>query len=88
MIKGLKSKLMENEIKTTESVTSGYNSLSILQFSSGYNSQKWDTLLTKTTALEHELDRCLSSCLDQELRVQLLERATYDGVLLWKIDDF
>ncbi|KAL5491323.1 hypothetical protein EMCRGX_G016587 [Ephydatia muelleri] len=42
----------------------------------------------KTTELEHGLDRCLSSCLDQELRLQLLERATYNGVLLWKIDDF
>ena len=47
-----------------------------------------DTLHTKVAELEHGLDRCLSSCLDQELRVQLLERATYDGVLLWKIDDF
>eukprot|EP00731_Ephydatia_muelleri_P015024 Em0008g744a len=42
----------------------------------------------KTTELEHGLDRCLSSCLDQELRLQLLERATYNGVLQWKIDDF
>ena len=41
----------------------------------------------KTAELEHGLDRCLSSCLDQELR-QLLERATYNGILLWKIDDF
>ena len=42
----------------------------------------------KTTQLEHGLDPFLSSCLDQELRLQLLERATYNGVLLWKIDDF
>ena len=42
----------------------------------------------KTTELDHGLDQCLSSCLDQELRLQLLERATYSGVLLWKIDDF
>ena len=28
------------------------------------------------------------SCLEQELRIQLLERATYDGILLWKIDEF
>ncbi|KAL5491326.1 hypothetical protein EMCRGX_G016596 [Ephydatia muelleri] len=44
--------------------------------------------LMKTAELEHGLDRCLSSCLDQELRLQLLERATYNGILLWKIDDF
>ena len=47
-----------------------------------------DTLHTKVAELDHGLDRCLSSCLDQELRLQLLERATYNGVLLWKIDDF
>eukprot|EP00731_Ephydatia_muelleri_P038736 Em0885g1a len=46
------------------------------------------TLQTKVAELDHGLDRCLSSCLDQELRLQLLERATYNGVLLWKIDDF
>ena len=36
-----------------------------------------------------ELDRYLRRrSLDQELRLQLLERATYNGILLWKIDDF
>ena len=47
-----------------------------------------DTLHTKVAELDHGLDRCLSSCLDQELRLQLLERATYNGILVWKIDDF
>ena len=42
----------------------------------------------KTTELEHGLDRCINHCLDQELRLQLLEKATYNGVLLWKIDNF
>ena len=42
----------------------------------------------KTTELDHRLDRCINSCLDQELRLQLLEKATYNGVLLWKIDNF
>ena len=37
---------------------------------------------------DHSLDQCLSSSLDQELRLQLLERATYNGIFLWKIDDF
>ena len=50
--------------------------------------QKVENLSFKTADLDHGLDRCLSSCLDQELRLQLLERATYNGVLLWKIDDF
>ena len=52
------------------------------------SSQQFDALNAKVTELDHTLDRCLSSSLDQELRLQLLERATYSGVLLWKIDDF
>ena len=36
--------------------------------------------------LEHSIDRALSSCLDQELRIQLLERATYNGVLHNEVD--
>ena len=50
--------------------------------------QQFEALGSKVTELDHSLDRCLSSSLDQELRLQLLERATYNGILLWKIDDF
>ena len=39
-------------------------------------------------SLSSSLDRNLSSNVDQELRLQLLERATYNGTLLWKIDNF
>ena len=53
-----------------------------------FPTQMLSSLYAKTEELGHGLDRCLSSCLDQELRLQLLERATYNGVLLWKIDDF
>ena len=60
----------------------------IVESSQQSNLQRLSTIELKVTELEHGLDRCLSSCLDQELRLQLLERATYDGVLLWKIDDF
>ena len=62
--------------------------LSSVSQSPGISGMNIDTLHTKVSELEHGLDQCLRSCLDQELRVQLLERATYDGVLLWKIDDF
>ena len=55
---------------------------------SGATPQQFETLSAKVTELNHSLDRCLSSSLDQELRLQLLERATYNGILLWKIDDF
>ena len=83
VVKGIETKLMESNIRTeTTLVTTGYHSLSV------NNSSQLDTIHTKVAELDHGLDRCLSSCLDQELRVQLLERATYDGVLLWKIDDF
>ena len=50
--------------------------------------QRVEALHTRVVELEHSVDRALSSCLDQELRIQLLERATYNGVLLWKIDEF
>ena len=83
VVKGIETKLMESDVRTkTALVTTGYHSLS------AHNSKQLDTLHSKVAELDHGLDRCLSSCLDQELRVQLLERATYDGVLLWKIDDF
>jgi TNF receptor-associated factor 3 len=50
--------------------------------------QQFEALSSKVTELDHSLDRCLSSSLDQELRLQLLERATFNGILLWRIDDF
>ena len=50
--------------------------------------QQFEALSSKVTEVDHNLDRCLSSSLDQELRLQLLERATYNGILLWRIDDF
>ena len=50
--------------------------------------QRVEALHTRVVELEQSVDRALSSCLDQELRIQLLERATYNGVLLWKIDEF
>ena len=50
--------------------------------------QRFESLNGRVTELEHSVDRSLSSCLDQELRIQLLERATYNGNLLWKVDEF
>ena len=83
VVKGIETKLMESDVRTkTVLVTTGYHSFS------AHNSQQLDTLHSKVAELDHGLDRCLSTCLDQVLRVQLLERATYDGVLLWKINDF
>ena len=55
---------------------------------SNISPQRVEALHSRVVELEHSVDRALSSCLDQELRIQLLERATYNGVLLWKIDEF
>ena len=73
-----------NEFGTSSAVGTGLMAESSQQITL----QRLSTIEMKVTELEHGLDQCLSSCLDQELRLQLLERATYDGVLLWKIDDF
>ena len=54
----------------------------------GASPQRVDALQGRVVEVEHGVDRALSSCLDQELRIQLLERATYNGVLIWKIDEF
>ena len=69
----------------------GLGNLSSIGASSAYGSaisQRVDSLYTKVTELDHTVNRYLSSSLDQDLRLQLLERATHDGMLLWKIDDF
>ena len=56
--------------------------------SEDFSTSTLNNLHARAVEVDHGLDRCLSSCLDQELRLQLLERATYNGVFLWKIDDF
>ncbi len=73
-------------------LTSGYNTCSTANYQgfgeSNVPPQRVEALHTRVVELEHSVDRALSSCLDQELRIQLLKRATYNGVLLWKIDEF
>ena len=84
---------------STAPLTSGYHtgptgSLQLQGMGSGNGSmvtvtpQRIDEMQRKVGEVEHSVDRALGSCLEQELRIQLLERATYDGVLLWKIDEF
>ena len=46
------------------------------------------TLQAKILELDHGLERLQSSSIDQELRLQLIERVSYNGVLLWKVDEF
>ena len=63
-------------------ITSSYRS------SAAISNKHVESMHSRLEELEHSVDRSLSSCLDQELRIQLLERATYKGILLWKVDEF
>jgi len=47
--------------------------------------QRIETLLAKILELDHGLEQLKSSSIDQELRLQLIERVSYNGVLLWKV---
>ena len=92
---------MQSKISSHSPTPSGYHSppsgpgisLSHLPSSlpSAYNSalgQRVDHMNTKLTEMDHTLSRCLNYNLDFDIRLQLVERATYDGSLLWKIDNF
>ncbi len=56
-----------------------------------YNStmnQRVDHLSAKVTDMDHTLNTFLNHNLDCDVRIQLLERATFDGTFLWKIDNY
>jgi len=44
-------------------------------------------LITKQEELNRAVEKLMSNNVDQELRIQLLEQATYNGILVWKIDE-
>ena len=44
-------------------------------------------LLTKQEEMSRAVEKLMSSSVDQELRIQLLEQATHNGILVWKIDE-
>ena len=50
--------------------------------------QRVEHLTTKVSELDSVLSRCINNNMDFDIRLQLVERATYDGILLWKIDNF
>ena len=54
-----------------------------MEIAANITPQRIETVHLKVTEL---VERCLSSNIDQELRLQLLKRATYNGILIWKID--
>lgn len=51
-------------------------------------SQRVDHLFAKVGDLDQTVTTCLNRNLDCDVRLQLLERATYDGRFLWKIDNY
>ena len=44
-------------------------------------------LFAKQEEASRNVEKLMSSGVDQELRIQLLEQATHNGVLVWKIDE-
>ena len=44
-------------------------------------------LINKHEELNRAVEKLMSSSVDQELRIQLLEQATHNGILVWKIDE-
>ena len=44
-------------------------------------------LFTKQEEMSKAIEKLMISSVDHELRVQLLEQATHNGVLVWKIDE-
>ena len=44
-------------------------------------------LFTKQEEISRAVEKLMSSSVDQELRIQLLEQATHNGILVWKIDE-
>ena len=54
----------------------------------GMAPQQIETLYTMILDLDHRLERMQSSSIDQELCLQLTERVSYNGILIWKVDEF
>ena len=54
----------------------------------GMAAQQIETLHTMILDLDHRLERVQSGSIDQELPLQLTERVSYNGILIWKADEF
>ena len=49
--------------------------------------QRVPELINKHEELDRAVEKLMSSSLEQELKIQLLEQATHNGILVWKIDE-
>ena len=54
----------------------------------GMAPQRVETLHTEVLGLDHRLGWVQSSSVGQELCLQLTERVSYNGILIWKVDEF
>ena len=81
-----------SQLQVSQNNLTGMSSLgslnSIVASAGAAISQRVDSLYTKVGELDHTVNNYLGSNLEHDLRLQFLERATHDGMLLWKIDNF
>ena len=61
--------------------------VAMLQGASSQLLRRVPELFAKQEETSRNLEKLMSSSIDQELRIQLLEQATHNGVLVWKIDE-
>ena len=84
--------LRKGPLNSSYSMSSYHNNpLTSVQGAAAYSSalsQRVDHLYSKVNEVDHTVSRCLNYSLDFDVRLQLIERATYDGTLLWKIDNY
>ena len=60
----------------------------LLTATGGMAPQRIETLYTMILDLDHRLEWVQSSSIDQKLCLQLTEQASYNGILIWKADEF
>ena len=56
--------------------------------SSAHLIQQVDQLYSKISELDTTVTQCITNSMDTDMRLQFVERASYDGTMLWRIDNF
>ena len=56
--------------------------------SSAHLVQQVDQLYSKISELDTTVTQCITNSMDTDMRLQFVERASYDGTMLWRIDNF
>lgn len=50
--------------------------------------QRLDHLFSRVSELDSTVTQCITNSMDFDVRLQFVERASYNGTMLWKIDNF